>query len=275
MTPVDWNCLRLDDAGSGYRLCGSCGPVWWQPNSSSPGRKQRSGSIWSQAGTLPPAPTLQALHTALCGPTDVPQSAWARRAPGWVRLLHFHCALSYPTFPLRTTFQASWHPHSDGHLAVLTSDSRWRLYGLDDLSLAEQAFDLRVALSQPQLLPATGPQQSLPPSIPSTPSAATPRAALPSTPSSTTRFGLGQSASSISVHGVTAFGFGTPVSWGYFSVLFLASNGAVYTLCPACPFGKPGWEFRWPDLSHVWPFGVAVVAMKARYPTLTRMLSSS
>lgn len=36
---------------------------------------------------------------------------------------------------------------------------------------------------------------------------------------------------------ITSYSYGPPVSWGYFSVYFLTSSGAVYLLCPVCPFG--------------------------------------
>ncbi|KAK9817682.1 hypothetical protein WJX72_000600 [[Myrmecia] bisecta] len=40
--------------------------------------------------------------------------------------------------------QVSWHPGSEAHLAVLTSDNTWRLYSVHDLSLPEQRFELQL-----------------------------------------------------------------------------------------------------------------------------------
>eukprot|EP00967_Tisochrysis_lutea_P052417 scaffold64975_cov16-Tisochrysis_lutea.AAC.1 len=40
--------------------------------------------------------------------------------------------------------QVAWHPHSEAHLVVLTSDNCLRLYHLSDLSMAEQTFHLKV-----------------------------------------------------------------------------------------------------------------------------------
>jgi nuclear pore complex protein Nup88 len=33
------------------------------------------------------------------------------------------------------------------------------------------------------------------------------------------------------------FAFGPAASWGRFAVFFLASDGALFTLCPVAPFG--------------------------------------
>ena len=125
----------------------------------------------------------------------------------------------------------------------MTSDSKWRLYGTEDLSLAEQEFDLRASLvvsasvsEVPPASPLRGSPHHTAAWTSSTPGG-TP--ALP--PSSAHRFGLMRPSALPGIaiaQSVTAFAFGPPVSWGYFTVLFLASNGAVYALCPVCPLGK-------------------------------------
>lgn len=40
--------------------------------------------------------------------------------------------------------QVGWHPDSDTHLAVLTSDNTWRLYNTQRADLAEQTFELQL-----------------------------------------------------------------------------------------------------------------------------------
>lgn len=40
--------------------------------------------------------------------------------------------------------QASWHPDSDCHLALLTSDATWRLYNTQRTDLPEQTFELQL-----------------------------------------------------------------------------------------------------------------------------------
>ena len=83
---------------------------------------------------------------------------------------------------------------------MLTNDSRWRLYNLADLRLAEQTFHLN-----------TGGTLS-------------------------GRYSLHGADGAAAV---TGFGFGPPVSWGLLTVFFLAADGAVYALCPVTPFGEP------------------------------------
>eukprot|EP00798_Chlamydomonas_sp_ICE-L_P021642 gene21642-28650_t len=107
----------------------------------------------------------------------------------------------------------TWHPHSEHHLAVLTSDNRWRLYSMDDLTQAEQSFHL----CTPALPDATASRD---------------QGHCPRTPS---QFGL-RSASSGGKQ-ITAFEFGPSVLWGRFTVNFIAASGAIYALCPVAPFG--------------------------------------
>ncbi len=100
--------------------------------------------------------------------------------------------------------QASWHPHSPSHFAVLASDARLRLYHLNDLSEPEQSFHLRLQGSgQP----------------------------------STSSMGLGLSGLGKRTVRPTAFAWGPPVGWGKLAVLVLAGDGGVYSLCPVAPFG--------------------------------------
>eukprot|EP00200_Dunaliella_tertiolecta_P014397 CAMPEP_0202393042 /NCGR_PEP_ID=MMETSP1127-20130417/92697_1 /ASSEMBLY_ACC=CAM_ASM_000462 /TAXON_ID=3047 /ORGANISM="Dunaliella tertiolecta, Strain CCMP1320" /LENGTH=499 /DNA_ID=CAMNT_0048995595 /DNA_START=34 /DNA_END=1530 /DNA_ORIENTATION=+ len=102
-----------------------------------------------------------------------------------------------------TVQQVAWHPHSEAHLVVLTSDNCLRLYHLSDLSMAEQTFHLKVHI----------------------PGAA-----------GSSGFGLSAAASAVDA---TAFSFGPATSWGFFTIYVLASSGALYALCPVAPFGMP------------------------------------
>jgi hypothetical protein len=62
-------------------------------------------------------------------------------------LVCFCC--SYGMFVvLFSACQASWHPGSSSHFAVLASDNRWRLYHTGRLAEAEQTFWLRLPGSQ-------------------------------------------------------------------------------------------------------------------------------
>lgn len=122
------------------------------------------------------------------------------------------CVTAHVTIALSMS-QASWHPHSEEHLVVLTSDNRVRLYRVThSLAIAEQT--LHVILS-------TG--------------------ALPQ------RYGLGAASGSPGPGGtageaqasgdVVAFAFGPSVGWGIFALLLLAVDGQVYVLGPVAPFG--------------------------------------
>ncbi|KAF5829493.1 hypothetical protein DUNSADRAFT_16002 [Dunaliella salina] len=102
-----------------------------------------------------------------------------------------------------TVRQVAWHPFSEAHLVVLTSDNCLRLYHLSDLSIAEQTFHLKVHI--PGAAGASG-------------------------------FGLSAAASTVDA---TAFSFGPATSWGFFTIYVLASSGAMYALCPVAPFGMP------------------------------------
>ena len=126
----------------------------------------------------------------------------------------------YETRPGLAITQASWHPHSESHLAILTSDSRFRLYSLADPTLGEQSFDLSACLSPPTPLLSPAPFSS------------------PLHSSSKVRFGLIKTPQGKGMsNSIVSFSFGPPVSWGFFSVLFLTSSGLIFHLGPVCPFG--------------------------------------
>jgi nuclear pore complex protein Nup88 len=113
---------------------------------------------------------------------------------------------------LLPTLQAAWHPSSPSHFAALASDNRWRLYHTSRLTEAEQTFALRLP----------GIQQSV----------GLRRGAIGASTSSSSGSGLGLPPR------LTSFAFGPASSgWASLLVLFLASNGGVYLLCPVAPFG--------------------------------------
>ncbi|KAG1665679.1 hypothetical protein FOA52_005469, partial [Chlamydomonas sp. UWO 241] len=148
------------------------------------------------------------------------------------------------TRPGLVIHQACWHAHSHMHCALLTSDGWWRLYGVDDLSLAEQAFCLNsciaaeaAALHAPPP-PAAGTAITPGGFSASTPAWQTPVSAAHAHAAATPgagRFGLLRGGKRHA--GVTSFAWGPPVGWGFFSVLFASSGGGVFALCPVCPFG--------------------------------------
>ena len=111
-----------------------------------------------------------------------------------------------------TQQQVQWHPYSDDHLVLLTSDNRLRLYNVPhSLAVAEQTFH---AASQAAATPA--------------------------------RYGMGTAAEAAGASTFVAFAFGPPAGWGTFTALLLSSAGLVYSLCPVAPFGAfpalgPSW----------------------------------
>jgi nuclear pore complex protein Nup88 len=111
--------------------------------------------------------------------------------------LHFADYRLFQARPGLRVLQAAWHPHSASHFGVLTSDSKWRLYGTQALEVAEQTLSLR--------LNAGG-------------------AARVGAPSG-------------GVVSAVAFAFGPPVGWGLFTLFVLASHGGVMAVCPVAPFG--------------------------------------
>ncbi|GAX85456.1 hypothetical protein CEUSTIGMA_g12872.t1 [Chlamydomonas eustigma] len=131
-------------------------------------------------------------------------------------------------------FQVSWNPHSAEHLALLTSDSRLRLYALHDVTLAEQTFNLSAALAAS--LTTSGIDNAYLPCRTSQADGVISNL----TPVSRAR-GLGlrsmQDKSEDMIY-ITAFTWGPFVSWGYFSVNILSSTGAVFSLSPICAWGS-------------------------------------
>ncbi|KAG2492311.1 hypothetical protein HYH03_009264 [Edaphochlamys debaryana] len=130
-------------------------------------------------------------------------------------------------------FQASWHPHSEEHLLVLTSDNRLRLYHVThSLAAAEQTL---------HLVPHQGPvpqRYGLGGALGATPGA-TPAPASPS-PSPLALTGGPNGAASgggTLAPDVVAFTFGPAVGWGLFTLMLLGSDGHVYALGPVAPFG--------------------------------------
>lgn len=103
----------------------------------------------------------------------------------------------FSSHPGLRILQVEWHPHSDRHVAVLTSDTTWRLYDVLRPELAEQTFELH--------------------------------------PSSSRR-GLGLEIEP-SLSNPVAFSFGKCPGWDAFAVYFLNPTGGVSVLCPIAPFG--------------------------------------
>jgi nuclear pore complex protein Nup88 len=103
----------------------------------------------------------------------------------------------FTSHPGLRVLQITWHPHSDRHVAILTSDAAWRLYDVMRPDLAEQTFELQ---------PSRG------------------------------RRGLGLDVEHVYSSPV-AFSFGQGLGWDMFAIYFLLSNGSVSILCPVAPFG--------------------------------------
>eukprot|EP00887_Chlorella_sp_A99_P003857 scaffold11.g3857.t1 len=152
-----------------------------------------------RAGAAPAPPP----HHATCQATPLDPGLFASR-PG-LRVL-----------------QLGWHPASEGHMAVLTSDNTWRLYNTQLPDLAEQTFELTGLRSRRGLGLDLG---------------SSPGAALDSptvAAGGTCGGGGGAPAGS---RAAAAFAFGPPAGWGQFAVLFLSAGGEVFSLCPVVPFG--------------------------------------
>ncbi|KAF8058440.1 NUP88 [Scenedesmus sp. PABB004] len=124
-------------------------------------------------------------------------------------LLPVHQGL-YGERPSLRILQVAWHPGSSAHFAALASDNRWRLYHTARLAEAEQTFALRLP----------GAQQSV---------------GLRRGGRLGARGGGGGGGLPARV---TGFAFGPPgAGWASLAVLFLASDGGLYALCPVAPFG--------------------------------------
>jgi nuclear pore complex protein Nup88 len=146
----------------------------------------------------PPAPTSPARGGAAAG-------GRGGAAPTGAHAVHDVCeavvldAELFASRPGLRVLQIEWHPDSDSHLAVLTSDNVWRLYNTQRADLAEQTFEL-------QLRGRRG-------------------------------LGLGGGGSSSNGRAVAAFAFGPPEGWQRFAVYFLTADGELWSLCPVVPFG--------------------------------------
>lgn len=120
--------------------------------------------------------------------------------------------------PGLNVLQVAWHPDSDGHIAILTSDATFRLYNLASLTVPEQVFELGPVgkglglgfSSELDLDLADG-------------------TAVTSGRRNDVRKVLHQ-------HPV-AFQFGQGHCWERFTVYFLLKSGEIVSLCPIAPFG--------------------------------------
>ena len=121
-------------------------------------------------------------------------ATFAKSADLHVTLLDDALFSSHPGLHI---LQVEWHPHSDRHVAVLTSDATWRLYDTSRPDLAEQIFELHPSTSKRGLGLEVGPSLSAP----------------------------------------VAFSFGKGPGWDAFAVYFLTQNGGISVLCPVAPFG--------------------------------------
>lgn len=186
-----------------------------------------------------------------------------------------HALKTNTNTPTLSKHQASWHPSSSAHFGVLASDNRWRLYHTARLAEAEQTFWLRLPgttqvcvlvcvvevvrlhpcvayvcvcfelwcspafCTHPELLQHTHPRflfslyvshMQLPLPLP----------LFHMQP--TMQGGVGllhRRRGAPAPPRATAFAFGPQnLGWASFAVLFLASDGGVYVLCPVAPFGS-------------------------------------
>ncbi|GLC46635.1 hypothetical protein PLESTM_001899200 [Pleodorina starrii] len=125
-------------------------------------------------------------------------------------------------------YQASWHPHSEEHLVVLTSDNRLRLYRVThSLAVAEQTLHVVLAAGGAPQRYGLGLGLGTP----------TAGAAAPSPGPYSSAAGGGGGGEPPASTDVVAFAFGPAVGWGTFSLLLLAADGLVYVLGPVAPFG--------------------------------------
>lgn len=111
----------------------------------------------------------------------------------------------FQTRPHLSILQASWHPGSDEHFAVLTDDNYWRLYCIDDLTVPEQTFELQTSIKRSLGLNLNDDSED---------------------------------DADDNQHGtqVTAFAFGAAHAWERFTVFFTCANGSLFALCPVAPF---------------------------------------
>jgi hypothetical protein len=96
-----------------------------------------------QAGRRQPARSTSCAHLAIrCTPIRLQTSTASPGASGARAAWQLR---SFTHLLTRPTQQVTWHKHSPNHFAVLTSDDRFKLYHIGDLTLAEQTFHLRAS----------------------------------------------------------------------------------------------------------------------------------
>lgn len=98
----------------------------------------RSGAYLALAG-----PTLADVEiNGLYVITDLPATSSIKRSPCPVPAIRIDSEL-FSSRPGLSIVQMAWHPYSDRHLTVLTSDAVWRMYDVGQPLLPEQIFELK------------------------------------------------------------------------------------------------------------------------------------
>jgi hypothetical protein len=90
---------------------------------------------------------------------------------------------------------------------------------------------------------------------------------LARTPDSGCTYGIGAARSQAAMVRPTSFVWGPAVGWGCFTVLVLASDGAVYSLCPVAPFGMRLAARVLTELVEASPGGTARAWLQAAFPS--------
>jgi hypothetical protein len=189
------------------------------------------------AGTTP--------TTAAAPPSPSPSSGAPRRYVASLTPVHPRVFSSRPGLRV---LQVSWHPGGGGlgpagsggggagpHFAVLSSDARWRLYNAARLAEAEQTFHLRLDTG-PAAAAAEGGGGGLTLGLASATRRRTATAPRPVAFcfGASVGSGSGGSDATSNTHSSSSSSTGC---WAPLSVLFLATDGGVYNLCPVAPFG--------------------------------------
>lgn len=112
----------------------------------------------------------------------------------------------FETHPGLVVRQASWHPDSDSHVAVLTSDCTLRLYNIRSPDLPEQVFELNASKGRVGI-------------------------SLDEGQDSDVRALVDDKFLPVSFH------FGVGELWDRFAIYFLFAGGDTGVLCPVAPFG--------------------------------------
>lgn len=115
-------------------------------------------------------------------------------------------ANKFETHPGLVVRQATWHPDSDHHVAVLTSDCTLRLYNIRIPDIPEQLFELNISKGRVGI-------------------------ALDEGDESEVRDLLDDKFLPVS------FSFGVGDLWDRFAVYFLFAGGDIGVVCPVAPFG--------------------------------------